>query len=205
MVGSTIPYSPFECAVTRPKLNAMRYCYGVGSNIITGAPPEFEDLLTLILCMKPKYNDPKYVISKQGFTRSDLPDQIRNETSIQIRMTKQQPFLEAQNFHHKLQILTKAIIGCKTSLETRWSHYYFQYDRRAYHCIAAFNGVIEPQQDGRLHWYIMLYSSVLSPELQEEAAAASSIALQTQIGKCSTVSLVQLYHATFINGTMFFS
>ena len=68
MVGSTIPYSPFECAVTRPKLNAMRYRYGVGSNFITGAPPEFEDLLTLRLCMKPKYNDPNCAISKQGFT-----------------------------------------------------------------------------------------------------------------------------------------
>ncbi len=32
MVGSAIPYSPFERAVTRPKLNAMRYHYGVGSN-----------------------------------------------------------------------------------------------------------------------------------------------------------------------------
>ncbi len=68
MVGSTIPYSPFERAVTRPKLNAMQYCYGVGSNFITGAPPEFEDLLTLRLCMKPKYYDPNCVISKQGFT-----------------------------------------------------------------------------------------------------------------------------------------
>ncbi len=55
MVGSTIPYSPFERAVIRPKLNAMQYCYGIGSNFITGAPPEFEDLLTLRLCMKPKY------------------------------------------------------------------------------------------------------------------------------------------------------
>ncbi len=44
MVGSTIPYSPFERAVTRPKLNAMQYPYGVGSNFIMGAPPEFEDL-----------------------------------------------------------------------------------------------------------------------------------------------------------------
>ncbi len=78
-------------------------------------------------------------------------------------MTKQQPFLEAQNFHHKLQILLEAIIGCKTSLETCRSHDYFQYDCRAYHRIAAFNGVIEPQQDGHLHWHIMLYSSVLSP------------------------------------------
>jgi hypothetical protein len=71
MVRSTIPYSPFECAVTCPKLNAMRYCYVVGSNFIIGAPPEFEDLLTLRLCRKPKYNDPTCVISKRGFTQSD--------------------------------------------------------------------------------------------------------------------------------------
>jgi hypothetical protein len=101
MVGSTIPYSLFERAVTRPKLNAMQYCYGVGSNFITGAPPEFEDLLTLRLCMKPKYNDLSCVILKRGSTQSDLSNQIRNETSIRISMTKQRPFLEAQNFHHK--------------------------------------------------------------------------------------------------------
>jgi hypothetical protein len=55
------------------------------------------------------------------------------------------------------------------------------------------NGVIEPQQDGHLHWHIMLYSSVLSPDLLEKATAASSMALQSQIGKmldgitCTTV------------------
>jgi hypothetical protein len=108
-------------------------------------------------------------------------------------MTKQQPFLEAQNFHYKLQIFLEAIIGCKTSYETHRSHDYFQYDQRAHHCIAAFNGVIEPQQEGRLHWHIMLYSSVLSPELLEKAAATSSKALQSQMGKmldgitCTTV------------------
>ncbi len=54
--------------------------------------------------------------------------------------------------------------------------------------------MIEPQQDGHLHWQIMLYSSVPSPELLEKAAAASSMALQSQIGKmlesitCTTVS-----------------
>ncbi len=105
----------------------MQYCYGVGSNFITGAPPEFEDLLTLRHCMKSKYNDPDCAISKQGFTQSDLPDPIRNESSKHMRMTKQQPFLEPQNFHHKLQILLEATIGCKTSSETRWSHGYFQY------------------------------------------------------------------------------
>ncbi len=109
-----------------------------------------------------------------------------------MRMTKQQPFLEAQNFNHKLQILLEAIIGCKTSLETHQSHDYLQYDWRAYHCIVALNGVMEPQQDGHLHWHIMLNSSVLSPELLELAAAASSKTLQT-LGKmlgsitCTTI------------------
>jgi hypothetical protein len=110
-----------------------------------------------------------------------------------MHMTKHQPFLEAQTFHHKLQILLEAIIGCKTSYETHQSHDYFQYDWHAHHCIADFNGVIELQQDGCLHWHIMLYSSVLSPELLEKVAAASSMALQSQIGKildstaCTTV------------------
>jgi hypothetical protein len=110
-----------------------------------------------------------------------------------MHMTNQRPFLEAQNFHHKLQIVLEGIIGCKTSLETRRSHDYFQYDQCAYHFIAPFNGVIDLQQDGRLHWHIMLYSSVLSPELLEKSAAASSMALQSQISKildsitCTTV------------------
>jgi hypothetical protein len=53
--------------------------------------------------------------------------------------------------------------------------------------------VIEPQQDGHLNWHIILYSSVLSPELLEKAAAASSMAFQTQVGKmldsitCTTI------------------
>ncbi len=53
--------------------------------------------------------------------------------------------------------------------------------------------MIELQQDGRLHWHIMLYSSDLSPELLEKAAAATTKSLQSQIGKmldsitCTTV------------------
>ncbi len=90
----------------------MQYHYGVGSNFITGTPPEFEDLLRLRLCTKPEYNDPNCDLSKRGFTQSDLPNPIHNKTSIRMYMTKQQPFLEAQNFHHKLQILLEAIIGC---------------------------------------------------------------------------------------------
>ncbi len=182
MVGSGIPYSPFECAATRPKLNAMRFRYRVGSNFITGAPPEFEDLLKLRLCMNPKFNDLNCYISKQGFKQVNLPDQMRNETAICMRMAKLCPFLEAQIFYHKLRILLEAVIGCKFSLDTRQSHDYLQYKRRAYHHIAAFSGMIEPQQDGRLHWHIMLYSSVLSPELLEKAAAAPT-KLQIQVAE----------------------
>jgi hypothetical protein len=119
MVGSGIPYSPFECAATRPKLNAMQFRYGVCSNVTTGAPPKFEDLLTLRLCMNPKFNNPNCHISKQGFKRVNLPDHVRNETAICMRMTKLHPLLEAQNFHHKLRILLKAVIGCKSSSNTR--------------------------------------------------------------------------------------
>jgi hypothetical protein len=87
-------------------------------------------------------------------------------------MTKLHPLLEAQYFHHKLPILLKAVIGCKSSSDTRQRHDYLQYEHCAYHHIAAFSGVIKPQQDGHLHWHILLYSSVLSPELLEKAAAA---------------------------------
>jgi hypothetical protein len=48
--------------------------------------------------------------------------------------------------------------------------------------IVAFNCVIEPQQDGRLHWHTMLYSSVLSPELLERTVAVTLMTLQKQVG-----------------------
>jgi hypothetical protein len=62
------------------------------------------------------------------------------------------------------------------------SHDYLQYERHAYHCIAAFNGVIEPQQDSHLHWHIILYSNALSPDLLEKTVA-SPTELQTQVAQ----------------------
>ncbi len=53
--------------------------------------------------------------------------------------------------------------------------------------------MIEPQLDDRLHWHIMLYSSVMLPELLVKVAAATSKSLQCQIGMmldsitCTTV------------------
>jgi hypothetical protein len=145
MVGSGIPYSPFKRAATRPKLKAMQFSYRVRSNFITVAPPKFEDFLTLRLCMNPKFNGPNCHISKQGFKQANLPDQVHNETVIRMRMTKLCPLLEAQNL---------AIIGCKSSLDTRQSHDYLQYKRCAYHRIAAFSG-------GLNHNKMAVYTGIL--------------------------------------------
>ena len=100
--------------------------------------------MTLRLCLNLKFNQDCY-ISQEGFTRDDLPHQFHNNTAIRIGLTKLHPLLEADYFYHKLNIFLKAVIGCKTLSETRCSHDYLQYERRAYHHIAALNGVIEPQ------------------------------------------------------------
>jgi hypothetical protein len=92
MVGSGIPYSPFKGAATQPKRNAMQFCYRAGSNFITGAPLEFEDLLTLRLYMNPKFNDLNCHISNQAFKQVNLHDQVRHETAIRMRMTSFAPF-----------------------------------------------------------------------------------------------------------------
>jgi hypothetical protein len=165
LVGSGILYSPFERAATWPKLNAMQFRYGVGSNFITGAPPKFEDLLTLQLCMNPKFNNPNCHISKQDFKQVNLPDQVHNETTICMIDKALPPFKSPQSSPHKLRILLKVVIGCKSSSDTQQSHDYLQYEHHAYCHIAAFSSVIKLHQDDLLHWHIMLYSSVLSLEL----------------------------------------
>ena len=128
------------------------------------------------LCLKPKFNCPNCFISQERFTRDDLPDQFRDDNAIQIRLPKTRPL------HHKLTVFLNTVIGCKTLSETRRSHDYLQNKHRAYHCIDAFNGVIEPQRDGRLHWHMMIYSSVLSPELLQKTAIAP-MKIQEQIAQ----------------------
>jgi hypothetical protein len=73
---------------------------------------------------------------------------VRNDTAIWLRMTALHPLLQAQHFNHKLRILLEAVIGCKLSLDMRRSHDYLMYNQHAYHRIAAFIGVVEPQASG---------------------------------------------------------
>ncbi len=71
--------------------------------------------------------------------------------------------------------------------------------------------MIKPQQDGCLHWHMMLYLIVLSPELLEKVAAAP-MKLQTQVAEmldsitCTTLppNIHQWYYdtiATIQHGT----
>jgi hypothetical protein len=172
MVGSTVPFSPFERSATRSKMCAHRYRYGNATFFITGAPPEFEDDLVLRTCCISKWNDPSCVISKAGFQRKNLPLDITTNTSIRLRITKNRPLLSALCFHQKLDILLRAVVGCPSTKDTRRSNDFDLRNRHSFGKIASVNGVIEPQADGRLHWHINLYGSVISPSLLTRLAMA---------------------------------
>jgi hypothetical protein len=182
MVGSTVPYSPFERSATRSKLYAHRYRYGMASFFITGAPPEFEDNITLRTCLIKNWNDPNCEYSKEGCLRSSLPPHIIDNASIRIRMCKQRPLLCALFFHNKLKVLLDAVIGCTSNTDRRRNVDFLQHERHAFGQIASLNGVIEPQVDGRLHWHINLFSSVINPSLLTQLASAPH-RIKNQVGE----------------------
>ena len=178
MVGSTILFSPFECAATRPTLNAillrsqLQFHHGC-SSWIWGST-------YIAIVYESKVQWSKLSDFKARFQTNWFTWSCAYNTAIRLMMTALCPLLQAQNFHHKLLILLEAVNGCKLSSHTHQSHDFFMYDWPAYHQVAALNGVIEPQASGCLHWHIMLYSSVLSPELLEKATAAP-IEVQTRV------------------------
>jgi hypothetical protein len=63
--------------------------------------------MTLRLCLKPKFNCPNCFVSREGFTRDDLPDQFRDDTAIRIRLTKTRPLLEADLFSSQTDCFPK--------------------------------------------------------------------------------------------------
>jgi len=180
MVGATVPYSPFERSTMRSKMLAHRYRYGSATFFNTGSPPEFEDPLILRSCCIKKHNDPKCPISSSAFRRCNLPEYVRSNTSIRLRLTKERPLLCALHFHLKLDALLDGIVGCSATSKTRRSYDYLQHKRLGFGPISSINGVIEPQADGRLHWHINLLSGVLNPPTLTLLAAAPSI-LKTRL------------------------
>ena len=181
MVGSTVPFSPFERASSRPKLAAMRYRYGISSHFLTGAPPEFEDLMTLRLSLITKWNDLECTLSNGNFKRSDLPKEIITDTGKRMEMTLARPSLAAESYQRKNEILLTDIIRCPSQKDSRVSRNYTERERGAFHVTAGCNGVTEPQQNGRLHWHMTTYASVLNPSLLTRLAGAPE-ALRERVG-----------------------
>ncbi|KAJ8520271.1 hypothetical protein ON010_g17965 [Phytophthora cinnamomi] len=73
LVGGTVPFSPFERAMARPKRCAMRYRYGIALDWITLAPPEHDGLLLHRIAELRKqgsWNDENYTISCTATTDS---------------------------------------------------------------------------------------------------------------------------------------
>jgi hypothetical protein len=58
---------------------------------------------------------------------------------------------------------------------------FLQHERHAFGQIASLNGVVEPQVDGRLHWHINLFSSVVNPSLLTELVSAPD-RIKQQVG-----------------------
>ena len=173
MVGSSVPYSPFERSATRPKLAATGYRYGAPAYFVTGTPAEFEDLAVLRPCIIPKWNDPNCPLSKRGFQRSDLPIEFADVGARQ-RISLKHPMATALAFHHKLDLFLNYIVRCPSTLSTKCSRDFCMREKGAYGEIAAINGVIETQANGRLHWHMSLYASVLTPHLLTRLASAPS-------------------------------
>ena len=175
MVGSSVPFSPFERASTRPKLSAMRLRYGIGSYFLTGAPPEFEDLTVLRLAslrQEQTWNNPACTLQCSGATRNDLPGDLSKSASARLQVTRPHPVLAAISFACRMKILFNDVLRCPLSSATRVSRNYLERQRGAFLEVAAAAGVTEPQKGGRLHWHMTAYASVLSPELLTRLAAA---------------------------------
>ena len=103
---------------------------------------------------------------------SELPTCIEQHPGIRIALTRARPGLSALSFERKMTSLFSDIIRCPMKSNSRLSRDYAKREQGAFNYVAAFNGVIEPQKQGRLHWHVNLYASSLTPELLTRLAVA---------------------------------
>jgi len=203
ILGSPVPFSPFERAASRPKMVGLHYRYGSLAYFVTASPAEFDDLTVLRACCITDWNLPECALTQPGCTRQDLPDFVTANSGVRLRLTKGRPFLQALFFKLKIKIFLNSIVGCPQSKESRRSRDYLEQRRGAFGRVSAVNGVIEPQKEGRLHFHLELYSSVLTPVLLSYLATAKG-ELMTQIASyldsivCTTVTdeIREWYHST---------
>lgn len=163
-----MPFSPFERAATRPKLAAMRYRCGIAQYWVTIAPPEHDDLLLHRIAQLRHlhcWNDPDTIFSRRDCRYGDFSETVQTSARTRLDISRTYPALAAQVFERKMQIFMDAIMRCKPSHATRVSRSYLEQPRGVYGRVAAFNAVIEPQVDGRLHAHIVIYGGAVNPEL----------------------------------------
>jgi hypothetical protein len=136
----------------------------------TGAPPEFDNITVLRMCLISKYNDTTCKFSNSGFSRHDLPEDVLSDAGIRMQMTKARPVLAAQAFMRTQNMLNNDLIQCPSTRSTRISRNYTQRPRGAFGEVAAHNTVVEPQLGGRLHWHKTIYMSALTPTILNRLA-----------------------------------
>jgi hypothetical protein len=165
MVGATVRFSPFERAATRSKLPAARIRYGISAHFVTGAPPEHDSLALVRTALMQHWNDPKSALGKAGVTWEDIPEKYRASSFERLQLARERPDLRARVFEQALKTFLIDIVRCPESKHTRLSRDYLMRERGAYAETAAISATLEAQQEGRMHWHMLLYSSVLTPDL----------------------------------------
>ena len=168
IVGSSVPFSPFERISTRPKILALRYRYGVPLHWLTIAPPEHDDLqLHRIAKLRETkiWNNENIIYMHKECRMTDFEEDIQRNPRRRLSVSGKYPALSANVFKQKMAIVYNDILRCKCSRDTKLKHDFLQRPIGAYGTVAAHAGVIEPQQDGRLHKHMTVYGSKYSPEL----------------------------------------
>ncbi|CAN0120187.1 unnamed protein product [Lampetra fluviatilis] len=147
MVGSTVPFSPFEREAMCPKLAAMHLRYGIGSHFLTGSPPEFEDLSILRLAIMRdtcQWNNDNCPLQRTGFMRADLPDDFVSNAGARMAVMRPHPAVGAMSFANHMRILLDDVARCPMAAHTRVSRDYLQRERGAQ--------LIRPHHVGLIVW-----------------------------------------------------
>ncbi|KAG1711916.1 hypothetical protein DVH05_009157 [Phytophthora capsici] len=178
LVGGNVPFSPFERASTRPKLAAMRYRYGVAQFWATIAPPEHDDLLLHRIARLRKeggWNDPGAVCTRRECRFTDFSADIQNSARARLEISRAYPALSARVFDRRLRSFTEHIMRCHDASRTRVSRNYIDRPSGVYGRVAAFNAVVEPQCDGRLHAHFTVYGATMTPDLLTRIASCPEL------------------------------
>ncbi|OWZ23122.1 LOW QUALITY PROTEIN: hypothetical protein PHMEG_0002044 [Phytophthora megakarya] len=168
LMGTSVPFSPFERAATRPKLAAVRARFGIAQHWVTVAPPEHHNLELHRIAMirqRRSWNQSDELYRSKACWFEDLPYSIRSNARGMLNVSNTYPALAARVFDRCVRRIHDDIVLCKDTSNTRLSIDYGQRQAGAYGTVAAHAGVIEPQLDGRLHIHMNLYGSKYSPEL----------------------------------------